>query len=141
MPKKRYRQFRRVKLTAKVAKQIQDSLVDRTFNDHAKKCWDSTDCHHVTEGNMDVARLVESGISVGKKRGYLDVPCPYMASPNPKPEKSIQVLDCLVTRLRAFAGAEKNPRTKEAMLRCAQEVEDYAHRNIMEIMAEQVVDL
>ena len=134
---KRYREFRRINLTAKVAAIIRKCLVDRTFDDHFGKCRDLNDCAHHHNGNMAVSRLVEAGITVGKKRGYLDVACPYSLE---NPDRQIRILSDLYRRLTAFATSEKNPRTRKAMLRAAQEIIDYATRNAMEVLAETRVD-
>lgn len=135
---KRYREFRRINLTANVAGIIQENLVDKTFNDHLKKCWNSEDCCHIESGNLAVARLVEVGITVGKKRGYLDIQCPYSLS---DPKGHVKALAHMAYRLSAFAKTEKNPRTRTVMERVAEEIDNYAHRNAMEIIAEQVVDV
>jgi len=136
---KRYRQFKRINLTANMAKFIRESLVDKTLLDHAEKCVpEETNCLHHDTGNMGVARLVESKIVVGKKRGYLDVPCPY-AQPNA--EEFIKLLDCMSHRLRQFVGNAKTQRTRRALLAVVKEIDDYAHRNAMEVLAAQVVDV
>jgi len=140
---KRYRTFRRVNLTAKVAKFIRESLVDKTFNGHfkIKKC--SVDptgltlCSHEQSRSLHVARLVEARITVGSKRGYLDVPCPYSLEDS---EDHIKLLDVLVKRLKGFAETLKVPRTKDACLRACEEIDAYAHRNAMEVLAETVID-
>ena len=136
---KRYRQFRRINFTAKIGALIRESLVDRTFKDHFSKCsLEERDCSHYRSGNMGVARLVEAGITVGKKRGFLDVQCPYSLA---KPAKQIRILENVVKRLNAFVEAGGTSRTKACLLAVAQEIDDYAHRNAMEVIAEQVVDV
>jgi hypothetical protein len=140
---KRYREFRRINLTAKVAKFVQESLVDKTFNDHFKnkKCvvdpTGLTLCPHELSRSLHVARLVEAGITVGKKRGYLDVQCPYSLDDS---EDHIKLLDILVKRLAGFAATLKVPRTQAACLRACGEIDAYAHRNAMEVLAETVID-
>lgn len=136
---KRYRQFRRIKFTAKIGARIREVLVDRTFKYHFSKCGsEERDCRHYHSGNMGVARLVEAGITVGKKRGFLDVQCPYSLS---KPERQVRILENVVKRLTAFAKAGGTSRTEACLLAVAQEIDDYAHRNAMEVIAEQVVDV
>lgn len=141
---KRFREFKRIRLTAKVARFVQESLVDKTFNDHYKKCSPDptglTYCHHEESGTLHVARLVEPNLRVGAKRGYLDIPCPWY---QPSPEDHIGLLEILVARLRNFAENTKdlNPRTRDFVLRVCEEIDAYAHRNAMEVLAETVVDV
>jgi hypothetical protein len=140
---KRFRQFKRVNLTAKTAELIREGLVDKTFKDHfvKKKC--ALDmagmavCRHERSGSLMVARLVESGIHVGKKRGYLDIQCPYATN---DPDDYIAILDVMVQRIRSFAEVAKK-QTRVAMERAANEIDHYAHRNAMEVLAEAVVDV
>lgn len=137
---KRFREFKRFPLTANVAQFIRESLVDKTFNDHYKKCADDPDCCHRESRSLHVARLVEANIQVGVRRGYLDVPCPWYQT---DPEEHIELLDVFVDRLRSFAEGTKglHPRTKEVLLRICEETDAYAHRNAMEVLAETVVDV
>jgi len=139
---KRYREFKRINLTAKIARFVRESLVDKTFNDHYAKCHPDLDtfpvCSHTVSQSLQVARLVEAQITVGKKRGYLDIPCPWFQA---NPQAHINLLDTLVSRLKSFAEKIKNPRTQAATLRICEEVDAYAHRNAMEVIAEQVVDV
>jgi len=136
---KRFREFKRVRLTAKVARFIQESLADKTFNDHYKKCGDVTGCYHCESGTLRVARLVEANITVGKKRGYLDIPCPWYQT---DPTSHIGLLDILVARLRSFTKESKlNPRTRVFLEQVCVEIDAYAHRNAMEVLAETVVDV
>jgi hypothetical protein len=138
---RRFREFKRINLTAKTAKLIRACLADKTFNDHYKKCsLDPTGltlCSHQQNGNLAVARLVEAGIKIGKKRATLDVPCPYSTS---DAEAHVQVLDRVVARLHAFSKNMKG-QTRAAFLRAAAEIDAYAHRNAMQVLAEAVVDV
>lgn len=136
---KRFREFKRFNFTAKIGKFIQASLVDKTFEDHYGRCADDPYCCHHGSGSLYVARLVEANISVGKKRGYLDIPAPCYQS---KPEEQIGLLETLIHRLRAFARdtEDLNPRTREFLLKLSKEIDEYAHRNAMEVLAETVVD-
>jgi hypothetical protein len=142
---KRYRSFKRINLTAKVASLLREMLVDKTFNDHfeKKKCSPDptglTQCGHESSGSLAVARLIEAKLSVGKKRGRLDIDCPHLTARDP--DERVATLKIMVLRVRGFAKTVKNPRTRDAMLLVAQEIEDYAHRNAMEVLAEQVVDV
>jgi hypothetical protein len=141
---KRYREFRRINLTAKVAQFIRESLVDKTFNDHytKKRCvvdpTGLTLCPHEQSRSLHVARLVESQITVGKKRGRLDVPCPYSTN---NPDDMIRLLETLVYRLRDFSKKLKVARTRGAVLDVCKQIDDYAHRNAMEVLAETVIDV
>jgi len=142
---KRYRPFRRINLTAMAARKIREKLVDKTLEDHYSKCVPvkdegykdyESDCPHQFPGrSLDVARLVESGIEVGKKRGKLDVPCPYTTS---DPKDHIAVLVKLADRLRSFGMTEPRNMAK-AFSRAADEVDAYAHRTEMEVLAEQAL--
>ena len=55
----------------------------------------------------------------------------------PCPLKSVGSLNLLIQ----VAKVEKNSRTSKAMQRAADEVHHYAHRNAMEVLAEQVIDV
>ena len=138
---KRYREFKRIKFTAVIGRAIQEKLVDKTFKHHfeEKKCSedDTRYCIHEQSGSLKAARFVESAITVGKKRGHLDIPCPYAQS---NPEAFVVFLVALAARVKGFAQVEKNSRTKGVMLRIAQEIEDYARRNAMEVLAETRID-
>lgn len=138
---KRYREFRRINMTAKIGSFLEEHLVDRTFKDHFEKCDpDNDECRHHESGTIHVARFVEPNLTVGKKRAYLDVPCPWLTKK--EPEEFIELLDHVAERLRSFTKQHgKNSRTQGVLYGIAQEIEDYAHRNAMEILAEQAVDV
>lgn len=137
---KRYRTFKRINITAKTATLIREKLVDKTFNDHYKKCVNESfdpDCSHVESGSLFVARLVEAGIKIGKKRATLDLMCPYSTN---DPEGHVQTLLCFSWRLREFSKKMKQ-QTRAACFRVAEVVENYAKRNAMQVLAETVVDV
>jgi hypothetical protein len=141
---KRFREYKRIKLTAKTAELIRERLVDKTFDDHfvKKKCaidpTGLTQCSHQSSGTLDVARLVEAGIKIGKKRATLDLACPYSTN---NATKHAYLLKQLATRLRMFASAEKmKDQTRTAFNRAANEIQAYAERNAMEVLAEVMVD-
>jgi len=137
---KRYRTFKRIKLTAKTATLIREKLVDKTFNDHYKKCVGKEfepDCSHLESGSLFVARLVEAGINIGKKRATLDLTCPHSTN---DPDGHTQTLLAFVWRLRQFSLKMKK-QTRTACFRVAEIAEDYAKRNAMEVLAEAVVDV
>ena len=156
---KRYYPFKRVNLTAKTAKLISESLVDKTFQDHyamvcarcntvfsgkratcrhpeceseerlwkRPECGEGT-CHHIKGGSLDVARMVEAGMKIGKRRATLDLPF----------EKGHLLK--FVDRLLAFADTWPG-RVKEAAERIATEVERYANRTPLEVLAECAIDM
>jgi hypothetical protein len=130
---KRYRDFLRVNMTAKTATFIREKVVDSTFDDHYAKCADDPDCHHIESGNLDVAREVEAGIKIGKKRATLDLACPYSQSDPPKQAK---LLENVANRIFSFADGAKKRQLIAACTRVAREIEIYAHRNAMEVLAE-----
>ena len=137
---KRYRKFKRIKLTAKTATLIREKLVDKTFNHHYNNCvGDELEpaCTHVESGSLFVARLVEAGLKIGKKRATLDLTCPYSTN---DPEGHIQTLHVFCWRLREFAKPMK-AQTRTACFRIAEIAENYAERNAMEVLAEAVVDV
>lgn len=139
---KKYRQFKRISLKAKTAKAIVEQLVDKTFNDHANKCWVKNyerfdpDCGHHKRKTLQVARLIESNIKIGVKRATLDIPCPYAQG---DAEDQIKTLNIMVIRLRAFA-QHQTTQCRLAWEAAADQIDAYANRNAMEVLAEAVVD-
>ena len=135
MAKKRFRDFLRLNMPAKTATFLVVSLVDKTFNDHFKKCDPARakrGCGHTDSGSLQVARLVEVGMKIGTKRATLDLPCPYSLS---DPQEQIEVLKDLAKRIDAFSENEKFQR-RSACLRMRDEVLAYANRNAMQVIAE-----
>jgi hypothetical protein len=139
---KKYRQFKRISLKAKTAKVIVEQLVDKTFNDHFKKCMDAPkdgkmrDCSHEGSRSLFVARLIEAQITIGVKRARLDIPCPYASG---DAEAQIKTLNVMVTRLRDFS-KKQTTQCRKAWEAAADQIEAYANRNAMEVLAEAVID-
>lgn len=71
---KRYRNFKRLCMSAPVAKVIEAKLVDLTFTEHYQKCFDRgkerAGCYH----SLDVARMVAPALKIGARRATLDLP-------------------------------------------------------------------
>jgi len=138
MAKRRYRDYLRVNMTAKTGTFIRESLVDKTFNDHFTKnkcvldpgCL--TMCSHEESGTLLVARTVEAGIKVGKKRATLDLACPYSL---PEPHKQVWLLKHIAQRIEAFSKDEKR-QLRSACVRIVEEIRKYADRNAMQVIAE-----
>ena len=134
MAKRRYRDYLRVNMTAKTGTFIRESLVDKTFEDHftKKKCAPDEVCGHVESGTLSVARTIEAGIKVGKKRATLDLACPYSL---PEPHKQVRLLKHIAQRLEDFSKTEKR-QLHTACARIVEEVRKYADRNAMQVIAE-----
>jgi hypothetical protein len=123
------RDFLRVSMTAKTAKVIQEYVVDRTFDDHSKKCQGVENCPH---DNLPGARAVEAGLETGVKRATLDLTCPYSFE---DPDAQIAILEKLANRLKGI-GQNQKGQVQVALLRIADEVLAYARRNPMVVLAE-----
>lgn len=133
---KRYRDYKRVLITPKTAEKMVELLVDKTLQDHYKRCFSTTGapffdeevgCHHMESGNLAVARLVESGIKISKKRAYLDIP------------DDPEVVKHLSDRLESFARRAKT--AQSAFLRVAEVAHKWAHRSPLERLAEAGLEL
>jgi hypothetical protein len=129
-------------MTAKTAAFIVECVVDKTFNDHYSKCNPTLTvggrndyvCTHVTSGNLDVARAVESGMKIGKKRATLDLACPFSTNES---HKQIKLLKNTAWRVSEFAKmGGVSDQVRNACERIVSEITDYAHRNAMEVIAE-----
>lgn len=140
---KKYRLFKRLNLKAKTATAMVEQLVDKTFNDHQRKCWNETtgafepSCPHWVRGTLQVARLVELNMTIGVKRAHLDIPCPYAKG---DADEQIATLCLLAVRLRDFGERLSHKQCRNAWLLAAEDVEAYAKRNAMEVLAEAVID-
>ena len=138
MTKRRYRDYLRVNMTAKTGAFIRKSLVDKTFEDHftKKKCaLDPTGltlCSHESSGTLLVARTIEAGIKVGKKRATLDLSCPFSLA---EPHKQVRLLKHIAERLESFSKDEKR-QLHSACARIVEEIRKYADRNAMQVIAE-----
>jgi hypothetical protein len=150
---KRYREFKRVPMGVATAKKLEELLVDRTLNDHfglvdctctinsvarpdcafcngtgeLPKCQDKDACYHVESGSLAVARLVESGLRVSKKRAYLDIP------------DDPETVKILADRLKGFS--ERAGRSGTAFLRIAKQAASWAARGPLERLAEAGLEL
>jgi len=140
---KKYRLFKRINLKAKTATAIVEQLVDKTFKDHQAKCWSADAgcfdpaCGHAVRGTLQVARLIEAQITIGVKRARLDIPCPHARG---DADEQIKTLNLLAIRLRDFGARLSHKQNRLAWLAAADQVEAYANRNAMEVLAEAVVD-
>jgi hypothetical protein len=136
MARKRVRDFKRIAMTAKTAKFIED-IADKTFTAHARQCdevdpADMDGCPHEQSGSLPAAQLLARGLKIGKKRATLDVKCPYSLD---DPQERIRILKILAKRMRAFLTGEKR-QLRDAVNRIADEIEAYADRNAMQVIAE-----
>lgn len=127
----RTRDYLRISLTAKSAKVIQEYVIDRTFNDHGKKCDPSnTDCPHAL--SLPGARAVEAGLVIGKKRATLTLQCPYSFE---DANAQMELLVGLALRLKGIGQIQKG-QVQAALYRVSDEISVYALRNPMVVIAE-----
>jgi hypothetical protein len=130
---KRYRKFRTVRFTARTGEFLRSSLVETTFKDHARNCGSDPKCRHIESGTLEIARAFENYLRIGKKRASLRLPCPYST---PKPVAQICLLQEMAERIRSFAKARAKQAVREACERIADEIDAYAGRNAMQVIAE-----
>jgi hypothetical protein len=134
--------FKRIAMTREVAETIVEHIVDRTFKDHyeRRECQDNEDCHHIVHGTLDVARFLESNMTIGKKRARLDLPCPYTSEDTTVVWSRRRVMRDVGYRLRQFGDdlANLRPTIRRAMKKIADEVLAYEGRNEMEVLAAQL---
>jgi len=135
-------------------------LVDRTFEDHfgmaicyhcrggiryngtqcvvcldrgeIPKCHNKEICPHAESGNLAVARLVESGMTIGKKRARLDIP--------DEPE----TVKLLAQRLEGFANDDSELKKIGAVSvfkKTAEMARKWANRSPLERLAEAGLEL
>jgi hypothetical protein len=143
---KRLRDFKRISFTAKTGELIREALVDKTFHDHFKsgKCHKAMrskqmgqviePCIHETSGTLAIARLVESEIKIGTKRATLDIPDPYCTA---DADATIKLLGQLAGRLMSYAAiANLKSQTRDAIQRIGEEVQLFADRNPLVVLAE-----
>jgi hypothetical protein len=141
MAKKRYRDFLRIAMTAKTARWLEERLVDKTFEAHSLCIplrQDDIDvanqCGHYRSRTIFVARAMESGLKIGKKRATLDVKCPYSTS---DAGEHIKLLLFFANRIRSFSSATGVKRqVSDACFRIADAITTYANRNAMQVIAE-----
>jgi len=124
---KRYRDFKRVRLTAKTAKKITE-IAEKIFNDHYDKCGAAaTSCRHIDTGSLGVARLIESKLTISEHRAHLDIP------DDPTLARVIAVF------LRDFS--QTASWAKPALQRIADEADAWARRSPLEKLAEAGLEL
>jgi hypothetical protein len=118
----------RVTMTASVATKLSALLVDRTFKDHYEKLDSGCSvrpCYHETSRSLDVARLVESGLVIGKRRAHLDV------------EDNPELVQALSNRIEQFVSAGFFARRSTgALRRVMYELSRWSERSPLERLAE-----
>lgn len=122
-------------MSAKTAKWLRESLVDRTLQDH-EKCDPEAEepCIHVRSWNLPVALHFEAGIKINKKRATLDIQCPYSTE---NAQGQILLFKYMADRIKAFAHAQGvHKQQREAAMRVRDEILAYANRNAMQVIAE-----
>ena len=152
---KRYRTFKRVRMTARSAQAIVETIVDRTFDDHfamvcgqcskpskekfcrhcemiTERKWKARSCQigkctHVESRNLDCARLIEAGAHIAKTKGYIDLP----------PDDP-ELLRLLAARIRSFVGTAG--KAASAFARVADAAERHARRGWLHQLAECALD-
>jgi len=155
---KRYRTFKRVRMTARSAQALVKAVVDKTMKAHhemvcqkcgheaspvsdwCKKCERTTlrkrksygcsqnTCTHVESGNLAVARFIESGTHISKTKGYVDLP-----GEDPK------LLRLTAERIRSFAATAG--KAASAFHRVADTAEIHARRGWLHQLAECALDV
>ena len=155
---KRYRTFKRVRMTVRSAEAFVAKLVDLTFDAHfqtccvkcreitkkdtlhCKSCGEDTKkrrkdyqceqgtCPHVEKRTLDCARLVESGMKISKTKAYIDIP-----------GEDPELLRVFGERVRSFAG--KAGKAASAFLRVAETAEQHARRGWLHQLAECGLDV
>jgi len=93
-------------------------------------------CRHEESGRLAVARTVESGLKINKRRATLDLVCPYSTD---DPERQKILLKEIANCLSQFSVGMKKQIT-DAWQRMAKEIETYAERTEMEVIAEFALD-
>ena len=134
------RDFRRINFTAKLGKLIAKILMDRVFKDHERKCvnhgYQPGDvCEHYERGTLQMAKLIEAGLTVGKKRAHLDLPCPYLTG-HPNPVNFNMILRVMATRVNGLCNLVNTQRSRHALGEIAKEIREFSERNAMEVLAE-----
>ena len=155
---KRYRTFKRVRMTANSARMIVDLLADRTFqshfamecvrcgsgpqpadNEYCESCERETDwsqvyecsrrsCAHVSQRTLEIAQLIENGAHISKTKAYIDLP-------GDQPD----LLRLLAERLRSFG--KRAGKSKNAFYRLADDAEHHARRGWLHQLAECALDI
>lgn len=136
MSEKRIRGFLRISMTARTGRVIHNYIVNRTFEDHAKKCVGrvlNEPCPHAP--NLAGSRAVDTGLVVGKKRATLDLMCPYELDDPEEQKEHILTLERLAGRIKDL-GHHQKEQVQKAMTRICDEILAYARRNPMVVIAE-----
>ena len=89
---------------------------------------ETDECLHTESGTLVIAKMLESGMKIGKKRATLDLP----------DDKDRLLL--FVARLRLFA-KEWPKQVKAAAMRIADDAENYAERSPLHRLAECALDV
>ena len=122
---KRFREFKRVRLTSKTAKHLQ-RIAEITLLEHYETCR-KDECRHVKSGNLAVARLIESRLQVSSHRAHIDIP------------DDPQLAQSLARRLRDFSASAAWART--ALICIADTADAWARRSNLERLAEAGLEL
>ena len=134
---KRFRDFRRLAMTAQTANWIMENIVDSTFKDHYDKCEEGVLCYHLEFNTLGVARMLESGFKIGKRRATLDIHCPWSQS-DPVAHKKLLLDTC--ERFADFSVKKLTSRKQKVIERLVEEIRTYANRNEMQVIAEAASD-
>lgn len=129
---KRYRDFKRVTMTASTGQYIVKLLVDKPFEVHYDRCENQGWCVHDQDpSSLDIARMIEPAITVGTRRAHIDLP------DEPKLVKGF------ADRLRSFTRYQdkKMKNVKRAFNRIADEAEAWATRGPLHKLAEAGLEL
>jgi len=124
---KRYRKFKRFFMTPATAEMVVKHLVDKTLEHHARNCGGRGDCGHATSGTLPAARVIESGMHIGKRRAHLDIP------------DDPDLAEIISARLVGFSSVVG--RAGPAFRRIAEEVLAWAHRSPLHRLAEAGLEL
>ena len=156
---RRYRNFKRIHITPTTAKKLVELFVDKVFEHHFRECFyqdasfvgkpkarGNLPCYHETSGVLNIARLIEASIHIGKRRAYFDLP-----------DHQDELMETFAGRLRQFAenGYRDEPyhedrkkvynpllkRTGQAFFRIADQVEWWGNRGPLHRLAECAYEL
>jgi len=128
---KRYREFKRITLTPPSARRIVELLVDLTYARHygdrgKAGCEDEENCICKERGSLDVAKMIDSNITIGKKRARIDI-------------YDTESSRCFATRLRWFSC--RAGKSSAVFERVADEIDGWLNRAPLERIAEAGSDL
>jgi len=126
-------------MTPKVARLLIEYLVDRPFKDHYAKLDTGCSvrpCVHEESGSLNVARVLESGFTLGKRRAHLDVP------------DDSEMVKVLVGRMVMFTDTFRwsqptkyASRSVGAIRKMAKDLLKWSNRTPLERLAEAGIDL